>query len=106
LAGEWLFDAHAKAISAGVTLDDFMDPDRPAADVAFKPKCRGIQPSINEYLTNTESGPSQAQICGPIIEASLIYQRQSEAACVALRMKASTSPTILAGTRTGTVGSP
>lgn len=46
LSGEWLFDADADAIQSGEALDDPVNADRSAADVAFKPKCLGIETSI------------------------------------------------------------
>ena len=43
LARERLFDADPDAIGSGVTIDDAADADGAAANVAFKPKCLGIQ---------------------------------------------------------------
>lgn len=43
---ERLLDTDADAVRSGVTLDDVADADRPATDVAFKPKCLGIKTSI------------------------------------------------------------
>ncbi|UPK15812.1 hypothetical protein IVA93_37535 (plasmid) [Bradyrhizobium sp. 155] len=39
---EWLLDADADAIRSCEALDAPVNANRPAADVAFKPKCLGI----------------------------------------------------------------
>ena len=43
LARARLFDAGAGAVGSGVAIDDAADADGAAANVAFKPKCLGIQ---------------------------------------------------------------
>ena len=40
------FDVDADAVRCCKSLDDPVNADRPAADVAFKPKCLGIESSI------------------------------------------------------------
>ena len=43
------FDADADAVRCCKSLDDPVNVDRPAGDVAFKPKCLGIESSIRIY---------------------------------------------------------
>jgi hypothetical protein len=43
-------------IPSGLACPLMTDADRPAADVALKPKYRGIQLSIDEYPANAEGG--------------------------------------------------
>jgi len=43
LARARLFDVGAGAVGSGVAIDDAADADGAAANVAFKPKCLGIQ---------------------------------------------------------------
>ena len=57
LSGERLFDAHSQIIHIGEPLDDTVDADRAAADVTFKPNCRGIKTSIREYSGSAEIRP-------------------------------------------------
>ncbi|MCK1287081.1 hypothetical protein IVB41_24525 [Bradyrhizobium sp. 44] len=52
LSGEWLFDADAEAIRSGEALDDPVNADRATSDVAFKPKCLGIETSIKIHPAN------------------------------------------------------
>jgi len=54
LSGERFFDADADAIRSGEALDDPVNADRSAADVTFKPKCLGIEISIQIHPTNAE----------------------------------------------------
>ena len=53
LPGERLFNADADSFRPGVALDDAMDADRAADDVAFKPNCLGIQASTHEHSADS-----------------------------------------------------
>ncbi|MBR0993958.1 hypothetical protein JQ580_24855 [Bradyrhizobium japonicum] len=55
LSREWLFDADADAIRSGEALDDPVNADRAAPN--FKPKCLGIQSSIDVNPANAERRP-------------------------------------------------
>jgi hypothetical protein len=73
-----LADGTAGTAKAGVGLVSLIDPELSMTDVAFKPKCLAIHPSMSEYRfdADSRSSPSQSRIGGLIIEASLIYPRR------------------------------
>jgi hypothetical protein len=50
LAAARFFDPAADAVRACKSLDDPVNADRPAADVTFKPKCLGIESSIQIFF--------------------------------------------------------
>jgi len=54
LSEEWLIDAGPDATRSGMALDDVTDTDGAASDVAFKPKCLGIETSIKRHPADAE----------------------------------------------------
>ncbi|GAB7001538.1 MAG: hypothetical protein ACI9P3_005594 [Bradyrhizobium sp.] len=61
LAAARFFDPAADAVRACKSLDDPVNADRPAADVTFKPKCLGIESSIQIFLRLTPGVRPQEQ---------------------------------------------
>lgn len=69
LSREWLFDADAEAVRSSEALDGPVNANRATSDVAFKPKCLGIETSIKRHPAKRRvsfPSPSRARNCGSI----------------------------------------
>ncbi|MHC2438813.1 hypothetical protein ACVMB0_006188 [Bradyrhizobium sp. USDA 4451] len=56
-SGTRFFDAAADAVRCCKSPDDPVNADRPAVDVAFKPKCLGIESSIQLLVAHAVRRP-------------------------------------------------
>ena len=110
LSGERLLNADADAVRSGEALDDPMNSDRAAADVVFKPKCLGIETSIQIHPANAE-GRSEVQaeyvLAAYCTGFSFSFERSGRGSLILpVSIKCCTSSITLTSTRMETVGSP
>ena len=70
ISGTCFFAADADAVRCCKSLDDPVNADRPAADIAFKPKCLGIESSIRILLAHA--------VCRPQVQSEHVVAIQSK----------------------------
>lgn len=81
LAAARFFDPAADAVRACKSLDDPVNADRPAADVTFKPKCLGIESSIQIFAAHAECpspGAIRTRACDSIKALGSIPHKHGE----------------------------